>query len=436
MKKTSLVISSMAAIGLALTGCGGGGGGGSTSSTQTGTGYYVDSAVAGVNYTCGSQTGTTDKDGKFTFEQGQDCTFELAGITLKKVPSDNLVDNAKVVENNVSVARFLQSIDNDGDPSNGIQITEKTLTVLTKALQEENIKTVPDDTIKLDTVVSHIEQEDDSFQGHVVTEEEAQKHLQSTQKSTLKELLGGKTLYAVGYGSDGYHGAGSVEFNKELTTMHYKGIWNDPNDDETDSIKIEGNKIIWLSDNSYSIIGTNNGDYIEFTDYNTDGSLDGTVPTRLYFDKAKAEAYFNSLKISNGNDSSDSIKVSDLISGHINFVDHNRTSIAIPANIWIRITPKENQVEGSWNGVNCKVDANGNFGSECYVHTDVQNMRKYFNSNYTNTYQFIPYVETTGDTHFNKEEEGFGQLDKTDGTDPFAMHYGDWKNATVVVNNP
>ena len=218
LQKTSLVISSMAAIGLALTGCGGGGGGGSTSSTQTGTGYYVDSAVAGVNYTCGSQTGTTDKDGKFTFEQGQDCTFELAGITLKKVPSDNLVDNAKVVENNVSVARFLQSIDNDGDPSNGIQITEKTLTVLTKALQEENIKTVPDDTIKLDTVVSHIEQEDDSFQGHVVTEEEAQKHLQSTQESVLKTLIVGKTYYVAVNDAIPHH-VETIQFKNDGHTM-------------------------------------------------------------------------------------------------------------------------------------------------------------------------------------------------------------------------
>ena len=310
MKKTSLVISSVAAIALSLSGCGGGGDSSTTPpSATTGTGYYVDSAVAGVNYTCGSQTGTTDKDGKFTFEKGQDCTFGLAGITLKKVPADNLADNAKVVENNVTVARFLQSIDKDGDPSNGIQITEKTLTVLTKALQAENIKTVPDDTTKLDTVVSHIEKEDDSFQGHVVTEEEARNHLQSTQESTLKELLGGRTFYAVGYGSDGYHAAGSVEFDKELTTMHYKGIWYDSTDDETDSIKIEGNKLIWLSDNSYTVVGANRGDYIEVTDYHTDGSLDGTVPTRLYFDKTKAETYFNSLKINTMDGNMNSLNV-------------------------------------------------------------------------------------------------------------------------------
>ncbi len=444
MKKTSLVISGVTVIVLSLAGCGGGGGSSSspTTSSKTGTGYYIDNAVAGVNYTCGSQKGTTDKDGKFTFEKGKECTFEVAGITLRKVPADNLADNAKVVENNVTVARFLQSIDTDGNLSNGIQITNETITILTKALQQENIKTVPDTTTKLDTVVSHIEQEDTNFKGHVVTEEEAQNHLKATQKTVIKDMLAGKTFYGVGYGNDGWHAAGSIEFNKELTIMHYKGIWYDPNDDETDSIKVESNKLVWLSDNSYSIVGANKGDYIELTDYNADSSLDSTVPVRLYFDKTKAEGYFNSLKgtvnnNNNNNDSNnhDSEKVSDLISGHINFIDVNGNSISAPANAWIRITPQENQTEGNWNGVNCKLDANGNFGAECYVHTNVGSMRKYFNSDYSNTYQFIPYIEKTGDTRFEREEEGFGRLNKTDGTDPFAMHYGDWENATVIVNN-
>ena len=531
MKKTSLVISSVSAIALSLTGCGGGGS--SSASTQTGTGSYVDSAVKGAKYICGSQTGTTDKDGNFTFEKGKGCTFELAGITLRKVPADNLVDNSKIVENNLTVARFLQSIDNDGNATNGIQITKETLTALNQAFQEENITIVPDDTTKLDTVVNHIEANDDYFHGHVVTEEDAQNHLHSTQKSVTKNLLAGKTFYAIGYGSDGVHSAGSVEFNKEFTKMHYKGIWNDPSDDEIDSIKIEGNKIIWLSDNSYTIVGVNKGDYIEFTDYSSDGSLDSTVPTRIYFNKTKAETYFKSLKSGQNTNSlsaeslkayfsgktfyekcdgnvskmifnsdgttlqddsrkwdisfedgkivdndgdhfidkitdtyvkghdeagsftmyvsksdaeaaankscgdndrdNNSKKVSDLISGDINFVDQNGTSLSTPSNAWVRITPKENQVEGDWNGVNCKIDANGNFGSECYVHTDVDSMRKYFNSDYNNTYQFVAYIEKTGDTHFEKEEEDFGELNVTD---PSAIDYGDWKNATVVVNNP
>ncbi len=215
--KPSMTLSALLLGGaIVMGGCGGGsssdttttnGSGGASSSANSGdsssqsasggTGYYLDSAVAGVSYTCGSETGKTDNDGKFTFEKGKGCTFEVAGIPLRQVPADELVDNAKIVENNVTVARFLQSIDTDGDLSNGIQITDEILDVLTKALQEENIKTVPDSTAKLEAIVSHIEQEDSNFNGFVVTEEDAQQHLQSTQTSVLKDLIIGKTYYIV-----------------------------------------------------------------------------------------------------------------------------------------------------------------------------------------------------------------------------------------------
>ena len=527
MKKTSLVISSVVAIGLAFTGCGGGGGGGvSTASAQTGTGYYVDSAVEGVNYTCGSQTGTTGKGGKFTFEKGQDCTFKLAGIILKKVPSNNLVDNEKILENNVTVARFLQSIDNDGDPSNGIQITGE----IAKALQADNIKIVPDDTTKLDSIVGRIQQKDSKFHGHAVTKEAAKDHLQSTQDSVFKSLIVGKTYYVavndaiphhvetIQFKNDGHTMLDTWPKNGQMTTspFNYSITGNNlritgvgGNGDYIDKtiqgpftqtnsyISAHGGKFYKTkqaaenavtkeaakdhlqstSSKNYSatylksyfsgktfydkcdgnvsaIVFNSNGTTMQDNDGKSnityeDGKIvdsegehfidsitnnyvkghdkDGIFT--LYISRSDAESAVGE---SCGNDSgsqNDSIKVSDLISGHINFVDQNGTSVTAPVNVWVRITPKENQVEGNWNGVNCKVDANGNFGSECYVHTDVQSMRKYFNSSYTNTYQFITYIEKTGDTHFEKEEKIYG-------TDPSPMHYGDWKNTKVVVNNP
>ncbi len=299
-KKYALLSLSVATI-VSLTGCGGGSGDSSNpQSSATGTGYYVDSAVAGVSYTCGSQTGVTDENGKFVFEKGKNCTFSVAGIPLRSVPADDLADNAKIVETDVKVAKFLQSIDTDGNLTNGIQITDKVIDVLTKALKDNNITSVQDVDTQLTTVVEEVKQQVPDFKGEVKTDEEVMQHLTHTQTSVLKELLGGKTLYAVGYGSDGYHAAGSVEFDKELTTMHYKGIWNDPTDDETDHIKVDGNKLVWLSDNSYTVVGANKGDYIEVTDYKADGSFDGK--TRIYFDKTKAEAYFNSLKSSMNGD--------------------------------------------------------------------------------------------------------------------------------------
>jgi len=196
----SLVAGSM----MAFTACGGGGSTTPTGAT-TGTGYYIDSAVEGVSFTCGAQTGTTDKDGKFTFEEGKECTFAIAGIELRKTLADQLTDGVKVLEDNSDVQRFLQSIDNDGDPSNGIQITPEVLTVLTQALQTFNSTgKLPKDTV-LEDVVGHIDHNAPTFNGEVKTPEQVAAHFQGTldgitnnvtnTDAQLKALFAGKSYY-------------------------------------------------------------------------------------------------------------------------------------------------------------------------------------------------------------------------------------------------
>jgi len=213
MKKSILALSIAASSLLLLAGCGSSNN--NNKKITTGTGYYLDSAVAGVNYTCGSQKGTTDSAGAFTFEKGKDCVFEVAGVALKSVPADNLVDKVKVVEESNVTAAFLQSLDNDGNPDNGIQITPKVIEVLTKALQEANIKTVPKGT-ELGTVVSKLDQKDSDYKGHEVTEEQAQQHLDKTQTSVLKNLIVGKTYYIAVNDADPVH----------VETLQFKGDGN------------------------------------------------------------------------------------------------------------------------------------------------------------------------------------------------------------------
>ena len=128
-------------------------------------------------------------------------------------------------------------------------------------------------------------------------------------------------------------------------------------------------------------------------------------------------------------DGEDAQLVTDLVSGHFNFVDDNGSRVSIPSNVWVRITPQEYQVEGHWTGVNCKIDSNGNFGDECYIHRSEEDMRSKFNSNYKGTYQVVIYQETTGDTHYNREEKGFPYPKNGDD-----IGYNDWKNATVTID--
>lgn len=91
-------------------------------------GTFIDSAVAGINYECGDNTGVTDADGKFDYNLGDTCTFKIGDILLGTVeniliPLVTPFDIAEDEEAAIKIASLLQTIDADGDPENGIDIT-------------------------------------------------------------------------------------------------------------------------------------------------------------------------------------------------------------------------------------------------------------------------------------------------------------------------
>jgi len=192
---------------LLLVGCGGGSSSSSTAPASslapvspsantektTGKGYYVDSAVEGINYVCGSQEGVTDENGTFTFESDQNCTFSLAGLRLREINASSLEDNVSILEDNVTVAQLLQTLDSDGNASNGIQISEGTgqvvgdvLVSLDTPLDRDLLEAVHD-AIRADTEVE--------YNGRVVDANETQIHLSSTRQQL--ELNGRRTQHDV-----------------------------------------------------------------------------------------------------------------------------------------------------------------------------------------------------------------------------------------------
>ena len=156
------------------------------------TGYYVDAAVAGINYECGSQIGVTDALGKFSFDKEDKCTFSLGDIVLREINGSSLEDNVTILEDNKEVAKLLQSFDKDGDPSNGIEI----LPEVHEVMEEQNISEVPKDTKKLVELVDKVkEKKPTEFKGKVVTDAEVEAHLNNTRKDL--EARGKTTQYDV-----------------------------------------------------------------------------------------------------------------------------------------------------------------------------------------------------------------------------------------------
>jgi len=127
-----------------LGACGGGGNssdsGGATAQALK-TGRFVDAAVEGLAYVCGSASGTTNGNGEFQYPEGASCTFRIGGITLGSAAAAALLTPVSLVpgasdETNVTVVnivRLLISLDSDGNPANGITISPAVATALATA---------------------------------------------------------------------------------------------------------------------------------------------------------------------------------------------------------------------------------------------------------------------------------------------------------------
>ena len=114
-----------------MTGCSGGGGGSDSPSTVTGT--FIDDPVQGLSYTCSSgSSGTTNASGQYTCNVGDDVTFRIGSVSIGPIAAQaDIITPYSFFPNNfdavLNLARLLQSIDQDGDPSNGLIMIDETL---------------------------------------------------------------------------------------------------------------------------------------------------------------------------------------------------------------------------------------------------------------------------------------------------------------------
>lgn len=95
------------------------------------TGIFLDSAVAGLNYKTPSQSGQTNELGEFNFQNDETIIFSIGGIDLPSTVASLYLTPLSLYQTQdinqievVNLLRLLQSLDLDGDTSNGIEITE------------------------------------------------------------------------------------------------------------------------------------------------------------------------------------------------------------------------------------------------------------------------------------------------------------------------
>lgn len=102
---------------------------------ETITGQFIDSPVEGLSYTCSSsQTGVTNSNGEYTCNVGDTVSFSLGNILLGEVEVADVITPFTLFSSNeeaaINFAQLIQTLDSDGNPTNGIKINEEILATL------------------------------------------------------------------------------------------------------------------------------------------------------------------------------------------------------------------------------------------------------------------------------------------------------------------
>ena len=191
---------------LLLSACGG--------DSTTAVGVFVDAPVEGLTYMSDGITGTTDSAGNFTYKIGQSITFSINGVNLPAVQGSSIVTPVDLVGASspdspeaVFIARFLQSIDSDGNPDNGIKIDKSKLA--TGAVTPANWTTDPLSTLITPAALAA-----------APTEAAARAHM----KSQIATLSGLPRMSLVGRYTAGGTTANTTDGSPSRTTRLYAEI--------------------------------------------------------------------------------------------------------------------------------------------------------------------------------------------------------------------
>jgi para-nitrobenzyl esterase len=103
-------------------------------------GVFMDGPVGGIAYATPSLKGVTKADGVFEYRPGETVAFSVGELALGSAAGNpvvtvlDLVPGAKDASDQrvVNICVLLQTLDQDGDPANGILISEQAASFVTK----------------------------------------------------------------------------------------------------------------------------------------------------------------------------------------------------------------------------------------------------------------------------------------------------------------
>ena len=148
------------------------------------TGQFVDSPVGGLEYlrsNKGSEIYLTNDNGEFIYQDGETVTFRIGQLTLGSTQGGAVVSPRNLASDAgaINVARVLQTLDEDGDPTNGITISADVRSKAAKATTPRNIA----ETADLDAIKTEITDLASNTSTTLVSADDAEAHLDETLTS-------------------------------------------------------------------------------------------------------------------------------------------------------------------------------------------------------------------------------------------------------------
>lgn len=184
MKKIFSLSTLAIATTLALTACGGSSGDSKTNSNSQPVekmGVFLDSAVQGLTVIQDGKTTTTNAEGKFSYNaNGGALTFKIGELLLGSTSAKSVVTPADLQTDNQQVTRILQilqSVDNDNNLDNGIQIDENVAKRFVNGDFNTLVKQADDDKFATDLKAKL------NTNQFVKTEDQAIEHFKKTAQS-------------------------------------------------------------------------------------------------------------------------------------------------------------------------------------------------------------------------------------------------------------
>lgn len=182
-------------VSVVLAACGGGGG--TTDPTPTPTpapapapaqqGYFIDSGVDGLSYSSSPSglSGVTSNGGRFDYKDGDTVTFYVGNLQLGTASGSSVVTPLVLADTDdymdtaaTNISRLLQTLDVDGDPENGITISQAVQDAADELSGEDAEIDFTDASFA--TAAQELVNSIDSNEPSLVSESDAQDHLHSS----------------------------------------------------------------------------------------------------------------------------------------------------------------------------------------------------------------------------------------------------------------